>query len=287
MAKHQLEATYSCVTCAIGSLVTLFEKSLVPEEKKDPAMRAVLKYFSELDYSLSPPKIGKQMHHIIRDVIENPDPYKNVKAHFNHLLLDQLPELKARVEAADDPFQLALRLAIAGNIIDFGPNQKFDIESTMEKAKSVSPAIDHSEMLRRAISDADSILYLGDNAGEIVMDRLFLETIDHPNVIFAVRNAPIINDVTFEDARMVGIDKIAKVISNGDDAPGTILESTSSEFRKIFESADMIISKGQGNFEGLSGNSKNIFFLLMVKCDHVASFIGVKKGDFVVKHANS
>jgi len=286
MVKDRIEATYSCVTCAIGSLVTLFEKGLVPGEKKDTTMRAVLKYFSDLDYNQPPPKIGKEMHHIIREAMENPDPYKDVKYHYNQVLLDQLPQLQGKVKTADDPFQLALRLAIAGNIIDFGPNQKFDISATMEKAKSVSPAIDDSEALRNAILDAETILYLGDNAGEIVMDRLFLETINHPHVYFAVRNAPIINDVTFEDAHMVGIDKIATVISNGDDAPGTILESTSPEFRELFDSVDVIISKGQGNFEGLSGCSRNIYFLLMVKCDHVASFLGVKKGDFVVKNVN-
>ncbi len=285
MAKDQIKATYSCVTCAIGSLVTLFEKGLVPEEKKDETMRALLRYFSELDYQKSPPKIGKEMHQIIRDVMENPDPYKDLKHYYNKVLLDRLPNLLEIVKAVEDPFQLTLRFAIAGNIIDFGPNQKFNFDETVEKAKSVSPAIDHSEALREAIAGAETILYLGDNAGEIVMDRLFLETINHPQVYFAVRNMPIINDVTMEDARMVGIDKIATVISNGDNAPGTILEDTSQEFREIFESADVIISKGQGNFEGLSGCNRNIYFLLMVKCDHVASFLGVKRGDFVVKKA--
>ncbi|MFZ5517194.1 MAG: damage-control phosphatase ARMT1 family protein [Candidatus Zhuqueibacterota bacterium] len=287
MAIDRIEATYACVTCAIGSLVTLFEKGLVPEAKKDLTMRAVLKYFSDLEYKQSPPRIGKEMHRVIREVIGNDDPYKEVKAHFNQFLLDQLPELKQRVIAADDPFQLALRLAIAGNIIDFGPNEKFDIDATMEKAKSVSPAIDDSEGLRRAISGATSILYLGDNAGEIVMDRLFLETIRHPNVYFAVRHSPIINDVTFEDARMVGIDRMATVISNGDNAPGTILENTSAEFQELFNGVDLIISKGQGNFEGLSVCQRNIYFLLMVKCDHVGSFLKVKKGDFVVKKGNA
>jgi len=287
MTIERLEATYGCVTCAIGSLVTLFEKGLVPETKKDATMRAVLKYFSELDYKQSPPRIGKEMHRVIREVIGNADPYKALKAHFNHMLLNQLPDLKSRVNAADDPFQLALRLAIAGNIIDFGPNEKFDMDATMEKAKSVSPSIDDSEELRREISAAKSILYLGDNAGEIVMDRLFLETIRHPNVYFAVRYSPIINDVTFEDAQQVGIDKIAAVISNGDDAPGTILEHTSAEFQELFNRVDLIISKGQGNFEGLSACQKNIYFLLMVKCDHVGSFLNVKKGDFVVKKGNA
>ena len=114
------------------------------------------------------------------------------------------------------------------------------------------------------------------------MDRIFLETIQHPNVYFAVCGAPIINDALMEDAKLVGIDKIAHLITNGDDAPGTILENISAELREIFEQVDLIIYKGQGNYEGLNANEKNIYFILMTKCEHVANHLGVKKGDYVV-----
>jgi hypothetical protein len=180
---------------------------------------------------------------------------------------------------------MALRFAIAGNVIDFGPNQPFDINNTLEQAKSIVLAIDDSRALQASLSQSKMLLYLGDNAGEIVMDRIFLETIQHPNVYFAVRGAPIINDALIEDAKLVGIDKIAHLITNGDDAPGTILETSSAEFRSLFEQADLIISKGQGNYEGLTANEKNIYFILMTKCDHVANHLGIKKGDFVVKQA--
>jgi uncharacterized protein with ATP-grasp and redox domains len=131
--------------------------------------------------------------------------------------------------------------------------------------------------------NAKNILYLGDNAGEIVMDKLFLETIKHQNVYYAVRGMPVINDVTIEDAKYVGIDKFAKIISNGYDSPSTILDKCSEEFINIYNKADLIISKGQGNLEGLI-NVKNekIFFLLMVKCGVIGDELGVKKGDFVV-----
>ncbi len=250
-------------------------------------MRALLRYLSTIDFQQSPPQIGQQMHRIIREVLNNPDPYLDIKRQFNQLLLDHYPELKRWVEQASDPFQMALRLSIAGNVIDFGPNQRFDIHQTLERAKSIMLAIDDSEALRRSIAKAHLLLYLGDNAGEIVMDRIFLETIDHPNVYFAVRGAPILNDALKEDAKTVGIDRIAHVITNGDDAPGTILANTSSEFRAIFNQADLIIAKGQGNYEGLCDSHKNIFFLLMTKCEHVAGHLGVKKGDFVVKQVGN
>jgi len=283
--RAPLSVTYDCITCAIGSLVTLFNKGVVPEEKREPAMRAVLAYFSRLDFSMSLPQIGREMHRIIRDILENPDPYLEIKRTYNRLMMESYPNLKNFVDGAADPFSVALRLAIAGNVIDFGPNRPFDIQATLEKAKSIALAVDESESLRDSLDRAKMLLYIGDNAGEIVLDRILLETIRHPNVYFAVRGAPVINDATIDDAKSVGIDRIAQVVSSGDDSPGMVLESASSEFREIFDRADIVIAKGQGNFEGLCGINKSIFFVLMAKCDHVAAHLGVHKGDFVVASA--
>ncbi len=281
--KEPLKVTYDCIPCAIGSLITLFKKGLISQEKQDKAMRGLLKFLTDVNFDQSPPALGKEMHRLIRHVLNNPDPYKEIKHKFNSLMLEYYPALKEKTANASDPFNFALRLTIAGNVIDFGPNNSFDINDTLKKAESVELAVDYSQNLKANLETADVLLYLGDNAGEIVMDRIFLETIQHKNVYFAVRGAPIINDITEEDAEMVGIDKIAHVISNNDDAPGTILETTSIEFQNIFNKADLIISKGQGNYESLSGCDRNIFFLLMAKCDHVANHLGVRKGDFLVK----
>jgi uncharacterized protein with ATP-grasp and redox domains len=280
-----LSMTYDCIPCAVGSLVTLFNKGFVPEKKQEPAMRALLAFLSKIDLKQSLPQMGKEMHRLLRGVLENPDPYLEIKRTFNRLMLEYYPDLKKLVANAADPFSMALRLAIAGNIIDFGPGRPFDFQATLERAKSMVLAVDKSGPLKGEIPRAETLLYLGDNAGEIVMDRILLETIRHPNVYFAVRGAPVLNDATIDDARAVGIDKIARVISNGDDAPGTILEATSPEFREIFERADLVIAKGQGNFEGLYGIDKNIYYILMAKCDHVAAHLGVRKGDLVVATA--
>jgi len=277
-----LRVTYDCISCAVGSLVTLFSKGLVPKKTQEAAMRALLAYLGQLDYNQSPPRMGQEMHRIIRDVLKIPDPYLDIKRTFNRLMLEYYPGLKKLVAEAADPFLTALRLAIAGNVIDFGPNRQFDIVETLDRAQSMVLAVDDSESLRASLPRAKMLLYLGDNAGEIVMDRILLETIRHPNVYFAVRGAPVINDATIEDAQAVGIDKIARVLSNGDDAPGTILENTSTEFKAIFNRADLVIAKGQGNYEGLGRIDKNIYFLLMAKCDHVADHLGVRKGDLVV-----
>jgi uncharacterized protein with ATP-grasp and redox domains len=145
-------------------------------------------------------------------------------------------------------------------------------------------AIDNSKELEEEIRNSKTLLLLGDNAGEIVMDKLLLETIGHPNVFYAVRDKPVINDVTAEDAYYTGINTLATIISNGYDAPSTIIEKASVEFLAVYNNADLIISKGQGNFEGLSSNTReDLFFLLIVKCDVIARLLGVKKGDYVVK----
>lgn len=278
-----LRFSYDCIPCAVGSLNNLFKNGLVPEDKQEDAMRGLLKYLSDVNFQQSPPVMGQAMHRIIRKLLNKTDPYKEIKQKFNTLMLEYYPRLRKKVESAPNPFDMAMRLAIAGNIIDFGPRSTFDVDATLKKVEMAQLAIDDSRKLQAACDNAKTLLYLGDNAGEIVMDRLFIETINHPNVYFAVRGAPIINDVTIEDAEQVGMNKIAIIITNGDDAPGTILENTSPQFQEIFNSADLIISKGQGNFESLTGNNQNIFYLLMAKCDHIAKHIGVKKGDFIVK----
>ena len=145
-------------------------------------------------------------------------------------------------------------------------------------------AIDNSPQLRAALDQADSLLYIGDNCGEIVLDKLFLSLLDVPLKYFAVRESPIINDVTFEDAIVTGMDKVAKVITTGDNSPGAVWESTSEQFQTIFRNADVIISKGQGNLEGLLDVAhESIYFLLVTKCDLIAKRVGAKKEEFIVK----
>jgi uncharacterized protein with ATP-grasp and redox domains len=278
----RLEINLACVTCAIGSVVQLAQKGVIPLEKQEPTMRALLRFLADVDFRQTPPELGRGMHRVIRQEMENPDPYAEIKKFYNSEMLKHYPDFKKLVAESPQPFETALRLAIAGNIIDLGPNHEFEVMPTIQRVLSSEFAINDSEQLWQDLSKAKSVLYLADNAGEIVLDRLFLETIQHPNVWFAVRGKPIINDVTLEDAHAVGIDRLAQVISNGDDAPGTLLASTSPEFQKIFNAVDLIISKGQGNLEGLVGTTRPVYFLLMIKCELVGQLIGVKKGDFVV-----
>ncbi len=181
-----------------------------------------------------------------------------------------------------------MRLAIAGNVIDFGSQHQFDVMETINRVMDTKLAIDHSRRLRVDLEKADSLVYIGDNCGEIVLDKIFLSLINVSHKYFVVRDSPIINDITYEDAILTGIDKIAKVITTGDNSPGAVWESTSEQFKNVFRNADVIISKGQGNLEGLLDVAhKSIYFLLVTKCDLIARRVGTKKEEFIVKKGKS
>lgn len=233
--------------------------------------------------NISAPEASRFANKLIQHHSGIKDLYFEEKQTYNRLLLELYDDLMANILSADKPEDAALRYALAGNIIDFGPSRSFDVHMALASAIEKEPAIDHSGMLFSELRKAKTVLYLGDNAGEIVTDKLFISTIQHPNFYFAVRGAPIMNDVTMEDAYSVGMDMEARIISNGYDAPSTLLSKCSSEFLAVYDQTDVIISKGQGNLEGLSDEeNKKIFFLLMVKCDVMGEKVGANVGDVVI-----
>lgn len=280
-----MNTSIDCIPCIVISFIRLLKLEELPHRVQEETMRKLLRFVAEADYEKSPPILGREMHRMIREELNNSDPYKEIKKKYNKMMLDMYLEFEEMIEASLDQFDMAMRLAIAGNVIDFGPQEQLDIMETINRVVHSKLSIDDSKLLKKDLRNANSLLYIGDNCGEIVLDKLFLETINSPNTYFAVRSGPVINDATIEDARMVGIDKIAKVISTGDDAPGVVLESCSEEFIRIFNNSDVIISKGQGNLEGLIDVEQNIYFLLVTKCDLVGNLIDTAKGDFVVKRS--
>jgi damage-control phosphatase, subfamily I len=275
---------YRCFFCFARAFEKLLEEEKLTVAEKNSFTRGMAMLYSKTQENFSAPCFSRELHQILKLYSNNPDPYIEVKKQSNDLVLEMYPALKKLLLESENPFETALRLAIAGNIIDFAVGDHYNLEATIQKVLKSGFAIDHSSELRSVLSEAKSVLYLGDNAGEIVFDKLLIETIMHPNLTYVVRGAPVINDATMDDAIYVGMDSVADVISSGYDAPSTILEKCSEEFQQLFLKADVIISKGQGNLEGLLDKTKKeIFFLLMVKCDVIAEALHVKKGDFVVK----
>ncbi|MFA8436015.1 MAG: DUF89 domain-containing protein [Marinifilaceae bacterium] len=276
---------YQCFFCHIRSFEKLLKEQPIKEEDKKNLTLEFLNWFGKMNRDDKSPDITRSIHQKMKEILGSSDPYREIKKSCNDYLLQQYPRLKERVLTSKDPFTTALKLAIAGNIIDYAASPDHSVDETIEYVMESDFAINHVQKLKERIQKAKTILYLGDNAGEIVLDRLFLETLNHPGIHFAVRGEPIINDVTLEDARYVQMERYAKVISNGYGAPSTLVEKSSAEFQDLFYRADLIISKGQGNLEGLLENQEqSIFYLLMVKCNLIGSRLGVEKGNFVVCH---
>ncbi|MDY0098101.1 MAG: ARMT1-like domain-containing protein [Bacteroidales bacterium] len=277
---------YRCFFCLARSFEKLLEKESLSTQAKNSFILDMTEYYRIHHGKISSPEFAREMHLVLKEYTGNSDPYKTEKQENNLHALRIIKEMKDIVKLAPDPFLTALRLTIAGNVIDFAASQNFNLENTINKSLESGFAIDHSEKLRNAAKKAESILYLGDNAGEIVFDKLFIQIMNHKKVTFVVRGMPVINDATLEDAECIGMRDVAQVISNGYDAPSTIIEKSSDEFRKHFYEADLIISKGQGNLEGLIHlNDERIFFLLMVKCNVIAELLKVEKDSFVVFNA--
>ena len=275
-----------CVPCFLSQALEAVRFVTDDEAVHEKVLRGVLRMVSTMDLSKPPIAMGQHVHRLIRGLADDDDPYREVKDRFNRAALCLYPELKQRVERSPDPLETAVRLAIAGNVIDFGMNrnlQESDVHAAIEQATEAPIDQDTIGTFRKAMSDASSILYLGDNTGEIVFDRLLVEQMPLEKVTFVVRGSPVINDATMDDARAAGLTEIVEVIDNGSDAPGTLLESCSEVFRKRFEAADLILSKGQGNYETVSHIPKNIFFLLKAKCPIIARDLGCEVGSMLFR----
>ena len=221
------------------------------------------------------------MHALIREVSTNSDPYREKKREATTHALALYPHLKALLNASSDPLAMAVRLAIAGNIIDLGVADEYDLEASIERVLAQPAAVNDIERLRNEVNKARKILYLGDNAGETVLDKLLIETLGKP-VTYVVKGGPAVNDATREDAREAGLEEVCEIIDNGAAAMGTLLDQCSEEFRKRFDEAELIIAKGMANYESLSGSRSNLFFLLQAKCAVVAADLGVAEKSIVI-----
>jgi len=240
----------------------------------------------KIPMDVTPSEIGREVQRIISEMTGVKDPYQKIKRQYIRQALFLYPELKRMIDSSDDRLMTAIRLSIAGNVIDFGANSDFDLKKDIKTILNQEFAVNHYQEFCQALDKASKILYLADNAGETVFDRLLIEELHKP-VIYAVREEPVINDATREDALLSGIDEVAEILSSGCDAPGNILKFCSDEFMNVYRSAELIISKGQGNYEGLSDEDRPIFFLLKAKCRVIALDIGIEEGDIVLMRIKS
>ena len=288
-----MKTSFECVACLAKEAVRIADDYNGDEVTKEKILRSCLRILSESSYELSSPGIGYLMHTEAKKISSITDPYEELKAFSNkisseihdHILNEQW------IENAENPFNMACRVAIAGNIIDYSAGIEVNFTEVM---KSVKDSLNHelfgddTNLLYQRIQSAKSILYLTDNAGEVFFDRFLLSQIDKEKLTLAVKGGPIVNDATLIDAEAAHLQSLVKsIIETGHDSQGVMLDYCSPEFKQKFNEADLIISKGMANFETLYDQTdKEIFFLFRAKCNRIATVVGCNKMDYVILRRN-
>ena len=283
-----MKISHECIYCLARQAVEIAEETTSNITMQEEIIKRSLKELGEMDFNETAPEIAFRMHQHAKNITGINDPHKRLKEQYNEIaeeICERIIEGKW-LDKAEDPFDMACRLAIAGNIIDFSVGLKLEYSDIV---KSVEDSIKHdifgtgTTALKEAVEKSKNIMYIADNSGEIIFDKFLLENLPANKVTYVVKGGPIVNDATMHDAISTGVVDLVRVIDNGHSAQGTILKDCSSTFRSEFNKADLIISKGQANFEALSDiKDKTIFYLLRAKCSSVASAIGCKQMDYVL-----
>jgi uncharacterized protein with ATP-grasp and redox domains len=275
-----------CFPCFLKQSIIALRSGTRDTDFQETILKAVLEDVERADTSQPPAYATTFLHRKIRNLLGK-DPFREIKSEYNQIALRLYPSLKKMVQESADPLWTSSRLAVAGNVIDFGIFTSVDIEGTIARAMHSSFAVDDYQSFKMSVSGAGEILYLLDNAGEIVFDRILIETLISLGlkVTAVAKGAAVINDCTVTDAAEAGLNEVCEVIDNGSDAVGTILEWTSRDFRERYSRFQFIISKGQGNFETLKDAEKTIFYLFQSKCEVVSKELGLSLGSMILKKA--
>jgi len=279
-----MKTTLDCIPCLLRQALDTARMFSGNPAVHERLLRDVLAWARTMDMEQPAPVMGQRIHRRLRKLTGAPDPYRRAKNAQNRLALRLRPELRRELAVARDRLALAVKMAIAGNIIDMGAYGDIGtagVRAAVEHALR-EPLRGDLKAFKRAAAGAKSVLYLADNAGEIVFDRMLIEELGPARVTVAVRGAPVLNDAVLADARAAGLHRVCRVIGNGSDAPGTVLGETSKEFRRLFAAADLVLAKGQGNYETLSEATRPVWFLFKAKCPVIARRAGVKVGDQVL-----
>lgn len=271
-----------CYACFLRQGLDAARFAGADERLQEEIMRKSLLLLAEAHPTSRPPQISARIHRIVRAETGNEDAYHKLKEISTREALALLPWLQQVMQDSTDPLETALRLSTAGNIIDFGAAREFDLQAVVHEVLTAKFAIYHLQEFKETLAKAHIILFLADNAGETVFDRLLVEQLGKP-VYYAVKTTPILNDAIREDAVSAGLDQVSTIIESGLGIPGTDPQNSTPEFKRLFQEADLIISKGQGNYEMLSENLEPIFFLLKAKCTIIARDLQVPLGSFILK----
>jgi uncharacterized protein with ATP-grasp and redox domains len=278
----------ACVGCIVNQSVKVADAIGADSTLRSKLLGTVDAMSKEFSFSLSPPEIAADVYEKMAQIAHKEDLYDEVKEHSTQKALSFVPFLKEKLQTSDDKLLTATKIAVAGNVIDLAAEVEFDLQEELEKIFHTEFAHNDFEALREQLSCAKRVTILGDNVGEHIFDYLFIEVLRelYPKVHFSymVRGCPIINDVTLKEAKEAGFDELCELIDSGVNTPGFTYNRANDYAKKVFDEADVVISKGMGNYECLSPSHRdNICFLLKVKCEVVAASLGRSVGDIVCK----
>ncbi len=274
-----------CISCFFSQALRAGRIATRDEKKLKKILDEIGLIIKDIPLENTPPETGMLIYEKVREITGVIDPYKKIKNESTQQALALYPYLKSTVNNSDDKLLTAIRISIAGNIIDFGVHNHFNIEEVIHNVLKKDFAIFDYDKFKNHLNKTDEILYIGDNAGETVFDKVLIEEMEKP-VIYVVRETPVINDAIYDDAIQAGIDKVATILSSGTSAPGNLLKTCNDQFMGIYKKSTFVIAKGQGNYEALSNEKQLIFFLLIAKCWVIANDIGVNEKDIILKGIN-
>jgi len=282
-----MEIFYDCLPCILRQTIELLNFTTKDADKKNQIIKEAIKLISDYENYKCSPEITRDLHLKVKQILDIEDIFKEIKQKDIESAKKLLPLLDGHIEKSNDKIKEILKISAIGNIIDSAVNLGIKIEECIESELKKDFSHCDIEIFKNKLEKANKILIIGDNSGESVFDCLLAKYLSSKEVIYAVRDTPVLNDVTIQDAKNSGLEEYTKIISSGCNAPGTLLNETNAEFLKIFNAADIVISKGQGNYEALTPCGRDIFFLLKAKCRMVAEHLNVALGGYVFKYSDN
>ena len=273
----------ACIPCIVKQAYNFAQ--LFTNGNKDIQLKIIQEVCSEvqiIDETSSAALFSKKMQAVIEKYYGTDNPYKEIKEENIRKAEKYFKFIKVMVEDSTDKLDTAMRAAIIGNVIDFAANPNFNIDYEINRIMSDNINLSSLPKFKEDYYNAESILYIGDNYEEAFFDKFLLNELLPKNIVFAVRSKPILNDITLEDAKQLEIDKLCKVIESGSTIAGTYLNECTPEFLDIYHNADIVISKGQGNYETLINETRPIYFLFKIKCEVISQRCGYPVGKGII-----
>lgn len=283
-----MEPKIACIPCIVRQGTDVVSRLADSGSVKKSMIKEILRVLADTDIDQPPPLIAAAVHRTIRKGLSSDDPYAESKLRSNHLALSVLAQIRSRIDASTNPLGTALRVAAAANIIDFAVHSEITPDLVLNKLEEAFERPFDAGLIRRFKEDVEKvshILYITDNAGEIVFDSLLMDYLPQEKITVGVRGEPVLNDATLRDAELAGLTAKLPAVGNGTDIPGTCLDQCSEEFRRVWDRSDLVIAKGQGNFETLAGCGKSVYFMFTAKCRIVADMAGVPIGTVMLYKA--